>query len=293
VQSEPTLLFCVGATKAGTSWLYDQLAAHPECHLRTIKELRYFETVEHDRFKRRVRALSKTVESLRQRKVLGHRSNKMLARKLADVIEFRAALKQGMSGSDAYLSYLTKGRNDCKVAADITPSYALLPVERLRMMAEFSADTRVLYLMRDPVARLWSQIRMIGQRTAETADAVPEACFALMERVLAGEQNGMTERGDYAAALQRLWAAVDPSKLMVMFMEDMLSPAGLKRLCDFLGIDYHGATFDRPVHVGPALALSADQKTRARALLRPQYEFVARHFSDIPENWRKNMGEGL
>ncbi|MDB5657806.1 MAG: hypothetical protein JWS10_421 [Cypionkella sp.] len=35
MSKQPTLLFCVGATKAGTSWLYDHLFAHPECHFRT------------------------------------------------------------------------------------------------------------------------------------------------------------------------------------------------------------------------------------------------------------------
>ena len=48
---EPTFLFCVGATKAGTSWLYEHLYAHPECRFRTIKELHDFtmtETVHFD-----------------------------------------------------------------------------------------------------------------------------------------------------------------------------------------------------------------------------------------------------
>src|SRR5436190_21080882 len=34
---------CVGAQKGGTSWLYQQLAAHPDFWMPPIKELHYFD----------------------------------------------------------------------------------------------------------------------------------------------------------------------------------------------------------------------------------------------------------
>ena len=46
------LFFCVGAAKAGTSWLYSQLAAHPECHFRAIKELHYFDAIDGEALER-------------------------------------------------------------------------------------------------------------------------------------------------------------------------------------------------------------------------------------------------
>ena len=42
--SDPALLYCVGATKAGTSWFYRTLHAHPECHLRAVKEAHYWDS---------------------------------------------------------------------------------------------------------------------------------------------------------------------------------------------------------------------------------------------------------
>ena len=42
--SDPVLLFGIGATKAGTSWLHRYLAGHPDCALRSIKELHFFDT---------------------------------------------------------------------------------------------------------------------------------------------------------------------------------------------------------------------------------------------------------
>jgi len=47
------IFFCVGAAKAGTSWLHRQVSDHPECHFRAINELHYFDAIEAGRLGRR------------------------------------------------------------------------------------------------------------------------------------------------------------------------------------------------------------------------------------------------
>ncbi len=288
----PTLLLCVGATKAGTTWLYEHLSAHPQCHLRAIKELHYFDTLENCGFTRQLKVQRAFAARLQKRLgvVQGEQAERV-AQKLRDVKEWIGVLAARVEDVPAYLSYLSGGRGARPVVADITPAYALLPEDRLRQMAGMAPDVRVLYVMRDPVSRLWSHVRMLASRAAEGADRVPDRAFALLDRILAGETSGATERGDYIAALTKLWAAVDPKRLLVMFQEEMLTGAGLARLCAFLGIAPATADFGSRVHAGPALALSDSQRNRARALLRPQYEFVARHYPDLPGAWRRNMGE--
>ena len=46
------VLLCIGAAKAGTDWLHRQLSMHPECHLRSIKELHYFDALDGDHVQR-------------------------------------------------------------------------------------------------------------------------------------------------------------------------------------------------------------------------------------------------
>ncbi|MDN5787744.1 sulfotransferase [Pseudorhodobacter sp.] len=288
----PTILFCVGATKAGTSWLYDYLAHHPGCHMRSIKELHYFDTLETGAFRQQLAVHRRFAARLRQRLLTATGDGLRRATdKMQDVLEWQEVLQEKAENAPRYLSYLTQGRSDEALVADITPSYALLPVARLRAMAALSPDTRFIYLMRDPIARLWSHVRMLGRRAGVAGEAFAKSCSDTLEQVLNGAQSSMTERGDYAGALARLNAAIAPGKLLVMFMEEMLTPNGLARLCAFLGIDCQPANFDQPVHVGPALAMTLDQTQRARALLHPQYDYIARHYPDIPENWRRNMGE--
>lgn len=291
---EPTIMFCVGATKSGTSWLFEYLSDHPECHVRSIKELHYFDTLETGAFQQQIALHRNKAARLRDRLVDAKgNAQRRTSAKMKDVKHWNKVLKDRVENTANYLAYLTWGMDKHALVADITPSYALLPVKRLKEMAKLSSDTRFIYLMRDPVARLWSHVRMTERRTGAAARDMAAACKATMDRVISGVQSSMTERGDYKGAIERLNAAVDPSKLLIMFMEEMLTPAGIARLCTFLGIAYRQANFEQPVHVGPVLAMAPAQYDAARALLRPQYDFVARHYPDIPANWRKTMGEGL
>jgi len=291
---EPTILLGVGATKAGTTWLFNHLSGHADCHLRTIKELHYFDTLENGGFRHQLKVQRTFAAKLAQRALTVTGPQALpLAQKRRDVAEWIAILAAKVENLPAYLGYLKDGCGARPVVADITPAYALLPVDRLRRMAGMAGDVRFVYLMRDPVARLWSHVRMMAERASKSADAVPDAAFAVLERILDGETSGATERGDYIGALTRLRAAVDPRKLLVMFQEDMLSAPGLGRLSAFLGIRTGEADFGKRVHEGRALAMTDAQTRRAQVLLKPQYDFVAQQFPALPEAWRRNMDEGL
>jgi len=295
VGGEPTILLCVGATKAGTTWLYNHLSAHPECHLRAIKELHYFDTLESGAFDRQLKLQIAFAQKLmRQVDRAKGASRDRALQKLADVNEWAEVLDRRVENIPAYLAYLEAGRAARPVVADITPAYGMLPEARLRQMVEMAPDVRFLYLLRDPVSRLWSQVRMMAARAAKVLNAVPDLAFSMLDEVLDGRRKGALERGDYAATLERLGAVVEPKRLMVLFQEEMLSMPGLERLCRWLGIETRPGDFAARVLAGPDLAMPEAQKARARAVLRPQYEYVARHYAErLPASWRRNMGEDV
>lgn len=287
---EPTLLFCVGATKAGTTWLFDYLAGHRDCHLRSIKELHYFDCVETGRFGQQLKLQRAAAERLAARGAPeGSARAARLARKRRDVADWIGVLSARREDRGAYLGYLQGGIGARRLVADITPAYALLPETRLRAMAGLSPGARFVYLLRDPVARLWSHVRMLARRESD-ATGFEAAAGRIMDSVLDGAPSGAAERGDYAGSLTRLRAAVEPSRLLVMFQEEMTSLPGLARLCGFLGIAPEPGDFGKRVHEGAPLALPEAQRARAAAFLRPQYDYVSRLFPDLPESWTQNMG---
>jgi hypothetical protein len=293
---EPALLLGVGATKAGTTWLYSYLSGHAECRFRAVKELHFFDAVDDGSKDRQIRQLTATRDRLRKEKAQAPwRQKAMLKAKIADCEEMIAVheAEGEAEGVERYLAYLTRGRGQARVVGDITPAYALLSRQRLAMMARLTPGTRLLYLMRDPVDRLWSHVRMHAARSAKPGEDLATLAVAALRRVLRkGALPAITRRGDYAAALSKLLDAVPGPQLFLDFYERLISAEGVARLCDFLGIGYRPAPLARRVHAGPQLTLDPELRQAAARMLRPQYDFVERTLGPLPERWRTNrMGE--
>lgn len=295
MNTEPTFLFCIGATKAGTSWLYRYLVRHPDCHLRSIKELHYFDMLETGKFARSRLGHEKRIAAIEADlavdEVLGDagKAKGPLRRQLRDARDWLGVIAQKTAGFEAYRRYLAEGRGERRLVADITPAYALLPVARLRQMAETGEDVRVVYLLRDPLARLWSQARMMAARQVGAGVDLAGRAVAVMERLVARIVAGHTDREDYRGTVGRLRQVFDPSRLLVELQDRLMTVPGIERLCAFLGISVVPADFSRRVHEGAALTLDEGLRERALAALRPQYEFAATLFPDLPDSWRKNM----
>ena len=295
MQPAPTYLFCVGATKAGTSWLYDHLAGHPECHFRSIKELHYFSMLAPAHFDNALRAGRDEISELKDQADVVGDTKAWRARRLTDLRDWQKVLRAKTVDLPAYRAFLGDGRGNARIVGDITPAYALMSGEKLKSLSSVGADVRVIYLIRDPLARLWSHVRMIAARVAPHGFA--DEAVAQMNRILAGdlsgEGRGIAARGDYAAILPKLARAFDPARLLVLFYEEMLTVSGIAKLSAFLGITPGSADLGRRVHEGQALALAPAMVDRARVYLKPQYHYVASQFAELPQAWRKSMNEGV
>ena len=106
-----TVVFvCVGAAKAGTSWLHRQLTAHPECHFRAIKELHYFNAVDAGQMGREL-AKHRDLQAamLKRFAKAGRRPNDEQAARLSDRADWLDVLELKRENVAAYLRYLGAG----------------------------------------------------------------------------------------------------------------------------------------------------------------------------------------
>ena len=276
------VFLCVGAAKAGTSWLHAQLQRHPECHFREIKELHYFSALENGRLDSELaKHRGWQVDLLERLARSGRVPNDEQARRLADRGAWMDVLEKGAEDIPAYLDYLQGGVDRRTVVGELTPAYALLPETRLTAMARMAPDVRFLYLMRDPVERLWSHVRMIAARRGE---ATAERCAAVLERVLAGRESQIVARSDYAGAIRRLTSAVPSARLLFEVFEEMIAGEGFRRLCAFLGIGAMAAD-PVPVHAGAELAMTDAQRRAAARWLAPQYDAAREALGRMPAGW--------
>ena len=282
----PVLMFGVGAAKSGTSWLYRYLAGHPDCHLRTLKELHFFDARDLGNRDWYLRDLARKAEALERRITAeeGPAPADDIIR-LADLKLYARVLERGET--DGYLAFLMEEREDERVVGDITPGYALLSEETLREMAGLHDDVRFVYVMRDPVARLWSHVRMVARRRAR-GDLRRQA-GRILDSVLLGREPQIADRGDYRGTVGRLRAAIAPEKLFLCTYEELFDDATLARLCDFLGIAPRPGRSGQRVHAGARVEMTEAQRQRAAAWLRPQYDFVAASMGALPPAWQASL----
>ncbi|NNE89322.1 MAG: hypothetical protein HKN27_14730 [Silicimonas sp.] len=286
------LFFCVGAAKAGTSWLYSQLAEHPECHFRAIKELHYFDAVDDGKLERELRKhQGQQARILNNVAASGNTPSDDQARRLTDRAAWMDVLEQG-EDTEAYLGYLNHDAGDAKVVGDITPGYALLSETRFRTMSKLAGDVRFLMLLRDPVERLWSHVRMIAARRDDSGTATAERCDRILKRTIRGKEDQIAKRSNYAVTIERLMAAVPGGKLLIEVFEEMVSGEGLARICAHLGIAPIVPNLAR-LHAGQHVAMTQDQRRAAAHWLAPQYEASAKALGRMPEAWmRKGQDDG-
>ncbi|MDJ0626930.1 MAG: sulfotransferase [Rhodobacter sp.] len=287
----PTLLFCIGATKAGTSWLHRYISAHPRCHMRGIKELHYFDSVEFNDYGTWIadvegRRDNNLTQLLTEEDPQIRRAKTRVAE---DAEAWAGVLRQHRQDDAAYLAYLHGGLGDESVVGDFTPAYALLPLARLREMAELQPEVRFVYLLRDPVDRVWSHCRMMAKRRANKPSEIQRRSVNIMRRIYKGKEPEIVRRSDYIGPLERLREAVAPEQLKVVFYEDLFTDAAIADICAFLGIDPVPAEFGRRVLRGPEAQMEPGQFEEMRAFLAPQYDYVAGAFERIPARWTLDM----
>ena len=149
----------IGMERAGTSWLFTQLAAHPEIWVPPIKELHFFDVID--------------PQACQYKPRYSYHLKARLKQKLAPFID--TALRPELSKND-YITYLLwdlfyfTGKFDLdwykrlfderftggRVSGEITPYYGHVTPETIQKMLEMNANLKFILMVRDPVERAWS-----------------------------------------------------------------------------------------------------------------------------------------
>jgi hypothetical protein len=267
----------IGAQKAGTTWLHENLRRHPAIWLPPVKELQYFNelyipahrawTGKH-RFSHGTRALHGYLDRTPR-----ERWDYRFIGRTADII--CSDISDEWYGS---IFSLAPAATKC---GEVTPEYSLLPPEGIEHVLRLSPEVKIILALRDPIERNWSHIRMIADDTAGGADLGRIARFPDLQA-----------RADYPAIIARWSEKVPADRMLITFMDDIASKPRevMSTLCGHLGIEYDEKFFPRleePIHVGKKLEIPADIYDLLKTQLRPIYERLHELFPERADDWMK------
>lgn len=146
---------CIGAQKAGTEWLYEQLSGHPDVWMPPIRELHYFDDPKrfYSKFDVRVMCSPWFLKRLAR--------NRRLPPTMQDIFFYKAARKIRSSldaNPDAYAKLFCAKAS--LVTGDITPAYSTLEKLAIEPIAARFPQLKIVFLIRNPIDRFWSQLCM-------------------------------------------------------------------------------------------------------------------------------------
>jgi hypothetical protein len=276
---------CIGAQKSGTTWLARVIADHPELFVTPVKEIHYFDHV------------AGITEHLNQKKRRS-RYRKYHQRMWTQWSQFGAHRGQWawyrdyMSSpiDDAWYVRLFRHRGKKRFAGEVTPEYAILGRTGLEHIRRLAPEARVIFIMRNPVERAWSQV--LHQCRARGLDANRQSADTVSAML---SEPRFVELSDYAATLDDMAAVFRPDQTLTLFYEEIHAdrPAALERVCRFIGASFDPGMFSalgRRFNRSQEAALPEAVRGRMRELYRSQVEAVRRRVGRVPVSWEKEFG---
>jgi Sulfotransferase family len=265
---------CVGAQKAGTSWLYRQLEPHPDFWMPPVKELHYLDNLNRTK-----------------------RHHPPRCNDDRDACFFESIKDLSMRSHIDLDSY---GRLFCHkgplLSGDISPAYSTLTDEVIERVVDQFPKLKVVFIARDPVERAWSQLSM-GVRLGmisrfDPTDPEQVVCNLLIPGVLV--------RSHPSKIVARWKHYVHPENFRVYFFDDLKeNPAELRRsILHFLGGDPDKPSGGLKAHDNydagrEKLRLTAKVRDRMAQFFENELKACARELGGRAKSWPARYGFSL
>ncbi len=271
----------VGAQKSGTTWLHNMLSQHPGLWLPPLKEIHYFDVINNPRRAGELTPMdiARVAASLRHMK-------RAFEGPQPDFEKMKTLYALTLIGmrehTDDWYGRIFGIAPPQSVCGEITPEYAHLPDAGIEHVLRLNPRMKIVFLMRDPIERGWSSMRMAHEKTAETGGSVDFLRIAGSPHFL--------RYGDYMATIERYRKHAGADNMLLLYFDDVTArPLWLlERVCEFLGVPFADATFRKvqePKYQGQKMELERPVYERLRETLRPSYERLLALDSPVVRGW--------
>lgn len=259
----PVFILGVGAQKAGTSWLYETFANQAFANMGFRKEYHIWNATEDElgqAFNRPIRKPDNSDQALRR-----------LMR----------------SNHDIYASYfrgLIEGQ--ITLTGDISPSYSYLSSRSLQniknLLEGYGFNVKVIFLLRDPVERIWSAQRMIIRNNKRKQTDV-ETMIQKLPKFSRLNQNMI--RSDYISTINNIEEIFEQNQIFYAIYENLFTKESISKLEYFIEHKINDVQFNTKVNESPKIALPENIFKRTINLYKDQYKFCNKKFPETNVLW--------
>lgn len=261
---------CIGAQKAGTSWLNHMLLQHPQIFMPPVNELHYFDGKDRP-FRPRHHELAR--KAARREAEKGNAADPAYLDYLARLMSF------GHRTLDWYRAAYAWPVAEGARRGDITPSYLALSRNAITEARRLLGPVRIILIVRRPADRLLSQLRMWAQR--DDRDDMPETEAEWLD--LLRDMTSRPDRGSYGKGIARWSKAFGEDAMLVLPFGDIRTdPRGLMdRVEAHLGLSRHDYTrLADQIHVTHKVELPEAVRAAATEMTAGEDDFLRQSFGE-------------
>lgn len=284
VTARPPDFLIIGAQKSGTTWLHENLWEHPELWLPPVKELHFLNqkfapSADGWESAYRRRIAEDVRQFLRTCRIPGQEMYRQKLRSGARVLDL-CALPE--IDERTYLRIFASA-GSTPLCGEATPEYCMLEPEAVDHAILLNPRIRAILIMRDPVARAVSHIRMLHgygeiRSPAEGVDPM--------------YLDGAVTRSDYGPMIERWRSRLADGSLHLAAYEDIAEDSGqfLENVCTFLGIRAERSLFpnrDKVVFRGEPFDVHAQVLATLEERLAHVYSDMRRLAPAVAERWQR------
>lgn len=264
-------IVCIGAQKAGTSWLHVTLATRRDIWVPPFKELHFFD--------HKFIAECRRWAPWHVRQGLQMARDRHLATTVSPdetYLEYLDRLQTAPILNGTWYKYIFSRAEVDQKCLDVTPEYSCIPDEGVDFFKRFLPRAKLIYIIRNPLDRLKSQLRMNAHRKKKLPSSSKE-----WEDLL--DMPALQTRGDYLSNVPRWDARFAPEQLLYLpYGRIAKDPLGtlrkIEQHCDLPPVEYPQAK--ERVHQTKPLPLPEHVVARLKAIAAPQAAFLQDRFGE-------------
>ena len=270
----------IGAQKCGTTWLEAQLTKTPFFSNGGIKEFHVFNKIHSGRG-----AIDK---KLRRRHKKGQEN----------LLNTREIMRLSPRFYFDHFDYLYYRDENISHVGDITPAYSILNRQQLESIKSGieskKFQIKLVFLMRDPVERVWSHLRMrnrlLNERKNKPRRSAQEEYKQLSQFYKTASCKKRTSYEKTAATIESVFSK---KCIYYGFYENLFQKTEIKQLADFLECPSINPDFSNVLHASPKPSEQVDGMEDLLLEIRKYYNntylWAQTRFQDkVPALWKIN-----
>lgn len=280
------LFLGAGAMKAGTTWLYSILSQHPEIYFTPEKEVHFLSDYylgtnalrAPQRLSRAINYVDSNLPLLDDKETRQH---------------FKWWLHYCSSQPDDFDYYrgLFRFKPDDAWCSDFSNLTCHLKTEHWQDLQSKVEDLRVIYILRNPIERLWSHIKFHQKFVSGSTDFGEWTEDGFRQYIT---QNHIWQNSKYSENLLNLQSSIPDHQLYIGFIDDFQSNPNyeIAKVLDFLDVGdflFDNSMLQARVNTTETIKMPEAFLNVALDPLKEEMDELLKVYPDIPDNWHESF----